>query len=114
MDVYVLPHIGRMHVRAVASADIKRVLRPLAMAGKHAVMRVAAGRIAAVLEWAEVENLREHAGSGRAAVETVTRTLPKAATVRHHRALHFSDVAAAFANVDGHPRIKPAVQLASR
>jgi len=112
MDAYVLPQLGRMHVGAVASADVKRVLRPLAMAGKHAVMRMAAGRIAAVLEWAEVENLREHAGSGRAAVEAVTRTLPKAAAVRHHQALHFSDVGAALAAVDGHPRIKPAVQLA--
>ena len=114
MAVYVLPQLGKMHVAAVASADIKRVLRPLAMAGKHAVMRAAAGRIAAVLEWAEVENLRDLAGSGRAAVEAVTRSLPKAAAVRHHRALHFSDVPAALAGVDGHPRIRPRVQRAIR
>ena len=42
-----------------------------------------------------MENLREPAGSDRAIVETVTRSLPKAAAVRHHRALHFSDVAEA-------------------
>ena len=95
MASYVLPKLGRMHVGAVASADVTRVLRPLALAGKHATARMVAGRIAAVLEWAEVENLREPAGSGRAAVETVMRSLPKAAEVRHHRALHFSDVAAA-------------------
>ena len=94
--------------------DVKRVLRPLALAGKHATARVVAGRIVAVLEWAEVENLREPAGSGRAAVETVMRSLPKAAEVRHHRALHFSDVAAALARVDGHPRIGRVVQLAIR
>ena len=51
-----------MHVGAVAS-DVKRVLRPLALAGKHATMRMVAGRIVAVLEWAEVENLREAAGA---------------------------------------------------
>ncbi len=88
---------------------VKRMLRPLALAGKHAT-----ARIVAVLEWAEVENLREPAGSGRAVVETVTRSLPKAAAVRHHRALHFSDVAAALSRVDGHPRIGRAIQLAIR
>ena len=91
MAAYVLPKLGRMHVGAVATADVKRVLRPLALAGKHATARMVAGRIAAVLEWAEVENLREPPGSGRAAVETVMRSLPRAAAVRHHRALHFSD-----------------------
>jgi len=114
MAAYVLPQLGRMHVDAVASADIKRVLRPLALAGKHATARMVAGRIVAVLEWAEVENLREPAGSGRAAVETVMRSLPKAAAVRHHRALHFSDVASALDRVDGHPRIGRTVQLAIR
>ena len=114
MAAYVLPELGRMHVGAVATADVKRVLRPLALAGKHATARMVAGRIAAVLEWAEVENLREPAGSGRAAVETVMRSLPKAAAVRHHRALHFSDVAAALRKVDGHPRIARVVQLAIR
>ena len=114
MAAYVLPQLGKMHVGAVATADVKRVLRPLALAGKHATARMVAGRIAAVLEWAEVENLREPAGSGRAAVETVMRSLPKATAVRHHRALHFSDVAAALSKVDGHPRIGRVVQLAIR
>ena len=114
MAAYVLPKLGRMHVGAIASADVKRVLRPLALAGKHATARMVAGRIAAVLEWAEVENLREPAGSGRAAVETVMRSLPKAAEVRHHPALHYSDVASALARVDGHPRIGRMVQLAIR
>ena len=67
-----------------------------------------------MLEWAEVENLREPAGSGRAIVETVMRSLPKAAAVRHHPALHFADVAEALAKVDGHPRIARTVQLAIR
>ena len=114
MAAYVLPELGSMHVGAVATSDVKRVLRPLALAGKHATARMVAGRIVAVLEWAEVENLREPAGSGRAIVETVMRSLPKAAAVRHHRALHFSDVAAALARVDGHPRIGRGVQLAVR
>ena len=103
-----------MHVGAVATSDVKRVLRPLALAGKHATMRMVAGRIVAVLEWAEVENLREPAGSGRAIVETVTRSLPKAAAVRHHPALHFADVPEALGKVDAHPRIARGVQLAIR
>ena len=114
MAAYVLPELGSMHVGAVATSDVKRVLRPLALAGTHATARMVAGRIVSVLEWAEVENLREPAGSGRAIVETVMRSLPKAAAVRHHRALHFSDVAAALARVDGHPRIGRGVQLAVR
>ena len=114
MDAYVLPELGTMHVGAVATSDVKRVLRPLALAGKHATARMVAGRIVSVLEWAEVENLREPAGSGRAIVETVMRSLPKAAAVRHHRALLFSDVAAALARVDAHPRIGRGVQLAVR
>ena len=89
MAAHVLPELGSMHVGAVATSDVKRVLRPLALAGKHATARMVAGRIAAFLECAEVENLREPAGSGRAIVETVMRSLPKAAAVRHHRALHF-------------------------
>ena len=114
MAAYVLPELGSMHVGAVATSDVKRVLRPLALAGKHATTRMVAGRIVAVLEWAEVENLREPAGSGRAIVETVMRSLPKAAAVRHHRALHFSDVAAALSRVDAHPRIGRGVRLAVR
>ena len=103
-----------MHVGAVATSDVKRVLRPLALAGKHATVRLVAGRIVAVLEWAEVENLREPAGSGRAIVETVMRSLPKAAAVRHHPALHFADVADALAKVDAHPRIARGLKLALR
>ena len=114
MVAYVLPQLGKMHVGAVATSDVKRVLRPLALAGKHATARMVAGRIVAVLEWAEVENLREPAGSGRAIVETVMRSLPKAAAVRHHPALHFADVAEALAKVDGHPRIARTIQLAVR
>ncbi len=114
MDAYVLPAMGTMHVGAVATSDVKRVLRPLALAGKHATVRLVAGRIVAVLEWAEVENLREPAGSGRAIVETVMRALPKAAAVRHHPALHFADVADALAKVEAHPRIPRGLQLALR
>ena len=93
MDAYVLPQLGKMHVGAVATSDVKRVLRPLALAGKHATMRMVAGRIVAVLEWAEVENLREPAGSGRAIVETVTRSLSKVAAVLRRLAGETGDTA---------------------
>ena len=42
------------------------------------------------------------------------RSLPKAAAVRRHRALHLSDVATALTKVDAHPRIGRTVQLAVR
>ena len=64
-------------------------------------------------DWVWVDS-DEPAGSGWAIVEIVTRSLPRAAAVRHHRALHFSDVAAALSRVDGHPRIGRAIQLAMR
>ncbi len=114
MDASVLPQPGKMQVSAVATSDVKRVLRPLALADKHATARIVAGRIVAVLEWAEVESLREPAGSGRAIMETVMRSLPKAGAVRHHPALHFADVAAAPARVDAHQRIARSLQLAIR
>ena len=85
MAAYVLPELGSMHVGAVATRDVKRVLRPLALAGKHATARMVAGRIVAVLEWAEVENLREPAGSGRAIVETVMRSLSPLRTLLHQK-----------------------------
>ena len=64
-------------------------------------------------DWVCVDS-DEPACSGWAIVEIVTRSLPRAAAVRHHRALHFSDVAAALSRVDGHPRIGRAIQLAIR
>ena len=44
----------------------------------------------------------------------MTRSLPKAAAVRHHPALHFADVADALRKMNAHPRIARSVQLAIR
>ena len=84
MVANVLPELGSMQVGAVATSDVKRVLRPLTLAGKHATARMVAGRIVAVLE-----NLREPAGSGRVIVEAVMRSLPKAAAVPPSGAARF-------------------------
>ena len=66
-------------------------------------------------EEAEVENLHEPGGSGRAIMETVKRSLPKAAVVWHHPALHFADVAVALSKgMQEHPCIGRGGQKAKR
>ncbi|MCY3814235.1 MAG: hypothetical protein OXH15_20835, partial [Gammaproteobacteria bacterium] len=59
-------------------ADFKRVLRPLA---SHATARMGGRADRRGAGVGEVENLREPAASGRDAVETAMRSLPKAAEV---------------------------------
>ena len=76
------------------------------------VLALCARRLAA--DWPARFGHPRHKPYGRAIVETVMRSLPKAAAVRHHRALHFSDVAEALAKVDGHSRIGRGMQLAIR
>ena len=78
---YVLSRIGGMPVDKVGSAAVYDVLRLIALAGKHATVKVAGGAITAVLEWARISEFR----SERSPVETVRRRLPK-----HHDAVHFA------------------------
>ena len=49
MNRYVLPKIGAMPVDKVGSAAVYEVLRPIALAGKHSIVKVAGTAIAAVL-----------------------------------------------------------------
>ncbi len=50
MDRYLLPKVGAMPVDKVGSAAVYEVLRPIALAGKHATVQVAGAAITAVLE----------------------------------------------------------------
>ena len=97
MDHYVLPRIGAMPVDKVGSAAVYEVLRPIALAGKHATVQMAGAAITAVLEWARIAEFRAEGSP----VATVRRRLPKRAGGRkHYDALHFSEVAGALARID--------------
>ena len=97
MNRYVLPKIGAMPVDRVGSAAVYEVLRPIALAGKHSIVKVAGTAITAVLEWARIAEFRAEGSQ----VATVRRRLPKrVGGPKHHRALRFSEVAGALARID--------------
>ena len=97
MNRYVLPKIGAMPVDKVGNAAVYEVLRPIALAGKHSIVKVAGTAITAVLEWARIAEFRAE-GSPMA---TVRRRLPKrVGGPKHYDALHFSEVAGAPARID--------------
>ena len=56
----------------MGSAAVYDVLRPIALAGKHATVKVAGAAITAVLEWARISEFRAEGSP----VETVRRRLP--------------------------------------
>ena len=97
MDRYVLPRIAGMPVDKVGSAAVYDVLRPIALSGKHATVKVAGAAITAVLEWAKISEFRAEGSP----VETVRRGLPKrAGGPKHHDAVHWSEVGGALARID--------------
>ena len=109
MQTYVLPQLGDIPVDQIGTAAVDDVLRPLAMAGKHSTARAVGTHIAAVLRWAA---LREHRPNDNP-VSTVLAELTKRTTaVRHHAALHYSEVGAALRRIDsGKSFAKLAVRL---
>ena len=97
MDKYVLPQIGGVPVDRVGSAAVNEALRPIALAGKHAMVKTAGAAITGVLEWARIEEFRAEGSP----VEAVRRNLPKRATgPKHHEALRWREVGAALAKID--------------
>ena len=109
MQTYVLPRLAQIPVDQVGSAAVDDVLRPLAMAGKHPTARAVGTHIAAVLRWAA---LREHRPNDNP-VSVVMAELPRRTTaVKHHAALHYSEVGAALRRIDsGTSFAKLAVRL---
>jgi len=76
---------------------VYEVLRPVALAGKHATVQVAGAAITAVLEWARIAEFRAEGLS----VATERRRLPKrAGDPKHYDALHFSEIGGALARTD--------------
>ena len=97
VEKYVLPKLGGMPVDRIGTAAVYEVLRPVALSGKHAMVKTAGAAITAVLDWARINEYRSEGSP----VETVRRSLPKrAAGPKHHDALHFSDVGAALSMID--------------
>jgi len=97
VERYVLPKLAGVPVDQVGTAAVYDVLRPVALAGKHATVKTAGAAIAAVLEWARINEFRAEGSP----VETVRRSLPKrSAGPKHHDALHWSEVGAALARIE--------------
>ena len=109
MKTYVLPQLAQIPVNQTGTAAVDDVLRPLAMAGKHPTARSVGTHIAAVLRWAA---LREHRPNDNP-VSVALAELPKRTTaVKHHAALHYSEVGAALRRIDsGASLAKLAVRL---
>ena len=81
-----LPKIGAMPVDKVGSATVYEVLRPIALAGKHATIKTAGTAVSAVLKWSRIA---EFCAEG-SLVETVRRRLLKrVGGSKHREALHF-------------------------
>ena len=97
VEKYVLPKLGGMPVDKIGTAAVYEVLRPMALAGKHAMVKTTGAAITAVLDWARINEYRSEGSP----VEMVRRSLPKrAAGPKHHDALHFSEVGAALVKID--------------
>ena len=111
MQTYVLPQLADIPVDQVGTAAVDDVLRPLAMAGKHPTARAVGTHIAAVLRWAA---LREHRPNDNP-VSVVLAELPKRTTaVKHHAALHYSEVGAALRRIDSGAFARQARRAADR
>ena len=110
VDRYVLPKIGGMPVDKVGSAAVYEVLRPIALDGKHATVKVAGAAITAVLEWSRINEFRAEGSP----VEAVCRRLPKrAGGPKHHDAVHWSEVGGALARIDA-GQCRPSTKRAMR
>ena len=97
VDTYVLPRLADIPVDQVGTAAVDDVLRPLALAGKHPTARAVGAHIAAVLRWAALREYRPNDNP----VSVLLANLPKRATaVKHHAALHFSEVGPALRRID--------------
>ena len=109
MEAYVLPRLGDVPVDLIGTAAIDDVLRPLALAGKHPTARAVGTHIATVLRYAALREFRANDNP----VSVVLANLPKRTrAIKHHAALHFSEVGAALRRIDsGTSFAKLAVRL---
>ncbi|MDE2925521.1 MAG: integrase arm-type DNA-binding domain-containing protein [Acidobacteriota bacterium] len=106
LERYVLPHIGKIPIAQVTSADVIGILAPI-WHEKAATARKLRQRIRAVLEWAVAMDLRPDNPCDR--IGPVLGTQGNA--VRHMRALPHGEVASALRTVRASKK-RPVVKLA--
>ena len=83
--------------RRHAGRRVYDLLRPIALSGKHATVKVPGAAITAVLEWARINEFPAEGSP----VETVRRGLPRrAGGPKHHDPVHWSEMGAALARID--------------
>jgi integrase len=101
MDTHVMPHIGALPVARVATADMLRVLQPIWRQKPETALR-ARIRSEAVLAWAKAKGWRqgENPAAWKDNLAPLLGRQGDAATVQHHRALHWRDVPAFMKRLD--------------
>lgn len=87
LEAYAFPHIGRIRVSDVTTADVLLVLQPIWLTKSETARRVRQ-RIGTVMKWAVAQGWRQDNPA-----ETITAALPKQERSQKHRlALHYSEV----------------------
>jgi len=90
LETYAIPHIGKMHVDQVKSADILRVLSPIWLVKAETARRVRQ-RLKAVFDWASTAGFRTEENP----VVGIERGLPRQnAKPKHHAAMAYAEVPA--------------------
>ena len=107
---YAMPRLGRMPVDAITSGDVLACVTPI-WSSKPAASRKVLHYIAAVMAWAVAHG---HRADNPAKGDAIKAALPRRRTeVKHHRAMHYSDLRDALAKVDAADAF-PAKKLAIR
>ena len=108
---YAMPRLGSKRVDVIASADVLACVTPL-WGSKNSTARKTLTYIAQVMAWAVAHG---HRTDNPAKGDAVSAALPRGrGEVRHHRALHYSDLRDALAKVDecnALPQAKLALRL---
>jgi len=95
MEAYALPKLGRIPVNAINTRHVLGVLLPIWHTRRETAKRVRQ-RVGAVMKWSIAKGYRFDNPAGTA----IGAALPKnGGKVRHHRSLHYSEVAGALAKI---------------
>ena len=97
LTTYAFPKLGPKLITDITSADILSVLTPIWTAKPETASRVRQ-RMETVLDWAVAQGYR----TDNPAIRSITKVLPRTPrTKQHFAALHYRDVPAALATVNG-------------
>lgn len=97
LSTYVYPTIGEVPVDQIETPDIERILKQIWYTKTETAVRVR-GRIERILSWAAAQNYRpkENPATWRNNLAAIFPKPSEVRTVKHHRALPWSDVPAFF------------------